>query len=83
MERPFKKKKKKPSTSTKLSEIRHPEKLENKVLVQKILYINHGPSVYSVAEPKPPKPSNLGSKILEMRKLIEDNEVPRFGILRE
>lgn len=57
--------------------MQHPEQLENKMLVQKILNINHGSSSYAkeFQDSVAPKPSNWGSKILEMRKLIEDNEV--------
>ncbi|CAK70817.1 unnamed protein product (macronuclear) [Paramecium tetraurelia] len=74
VEKPFHKKKLKSSTSKKLLEIKHPENTENKILVQKILTINNQPSSYALNEDLPIKPSNLGQKILEMRKLIEDNE---------
>ncbi|CAD8104590.1 unnamed protein product [Paramecium sonneborni] len=74
VEKPFHKKKLKPSTSKKLLEIKHPENTENKILVQKILTINNQPSAYALNDDLPIKPSNLGQKILEMRKLIEDNE---------
>ncbi|CAD8090730.1 unnamed protein product [Paramecium primaurelia] len=74
VEKPFHKKKLKCSTSKKLLEIKHPENTENKILVQKILTINNQPSSYTLNDDLPIKPSNLGQKILEMRKLIEDNE---------
>lgn len=47
-----------------------------KALVTRILEINHCPSYYSKLDNSDiPRPSNLGQKIIDMKKLIEDNEV--------
>ncbi|KAM3128524.1 hypothetical protein pb186bvf_019367 [Paramecium bursaria] len=74
VEKPFLKKKQKFSKSSKLMELKHPENQEQRALVQRIIEINHGPSEYTKEQQSINRPTNFGYKILEMRRLIEDNE---------
>ncbi|CAD8067725.1 unnamed protein product [Paramecium sonneborni] len=46
-----------------------------KALVTRILEINHCPSYYGKLDTSDvPRPSNLGQKIIDMKRLIQDNE---------